>query len=133
MFFPFEISIFWNKLCKEEGVSEPVIELSNDWFTIIFKRKNVINEINVESQSATQSDNNIMKLLLLLKANEKSAKELRNALNLSHRATFRQNYLHPALKEGYIEYTIPEKPVSRLQKYRLTDKGKTFIKHYQNS
>jgi ATP-dependent DNA helicase RecG len=31
--------------------------------------------------------------------------------------------LKPALKAGFIEMTIPEKPNSRLQKYRLTKKG----------
>ena len=45
-------------------------------------------------------------------------------MNLKHRPTFRKNYLHPAIEIGYIEMTIPEKPNSRLQKYRLTDKGR---------
>ena len=31
------------------------------------------------------------------------------------------------LAENRIEYTIPEKPNSRLQKYRLTIKGRDFI------
>jgi ATP-dependent DNA helicase RecG len=30
-----------------------------------------------------------------------------------------------------IEYTIPEKPNSRLQKYRLTDKGQAALRHAQ--
>ena len=40
-------------------------------------------------------------------------------LNLSHRPTFRKNYLNPALTAHLIERTIPDKPNSRLQKYRL--------------
>lgn len=39
-------------------------------------------------------------------------------LGLSHRPTFRQNYLQPALDAGLIERTLPDKPNSRLQKYR---------------
>jgi len=34
------------------------------------------------------------------------------ALNLSHRPTFRSNYVRPALEAGLIEMTIPDKPRS---------------------
>jgi ATP-dependent DNA helicase RecG len=56
-----------------------------------------------------------------------SAGELRSALNIKHRPTFRENYLHPALQMGYIECTIPDKPNSRLQKYRITEKGLVWL------
>lgn len=47
-----------------------------------------------------------------------SALECMKKLGLSHRPTFRQNYLQPALDAGLIERTLPDKPNSRLQKYR---------------
>jgi predicted HTH transcriptional regulator len=79
------------------------------------------------TQSPTQLNNPIQKLLLSLQDGEKSASELRNILNIKHRPTFRDNYLHPALDAEFIEMTIPEKPTSRLQKYRLTPKGRNFL------
>jgi hypothetical protein len=39
-----------------------------------------------------------------------SALELMKSLSLLHRPTFRKNYLHPALKNGFIEMTNSEKP-----------------------
>ena len=44
--------------------------------------------------------------------------ELMKRLGLSHRPTFRKNYLNPALEQKLIERTLPDKPNSRNQKYR---------------
>jgi len=49
--------------------------------------------------------------------------EIQMALDLKHRDHFRDNYLLPAIKEGLIELTIPNKPKSSKQRYRLTAKG----------
>lgn len=57
-------------------------------------------------------------LLGVLGDSELSAREIMAKLGLSHRPTFRENYLNPALEAGLIERTIPDKPTSRLQKYR---------------
>ncbi|WP_245618702.1 hypothetical protein [Methanogenium cariaci] len=35
------------------------------------------------------------------------------------------------LADGYIEFTIPEKLTSRLQQYRLTDKGRNSLEKSQ--
>lgn len=48
---------------------------------------------------------------------------LQDKLKLANRENFRKNYLQPALYEEIIELTIPEKPNSSNQKYRLTEKG----------
>lgn len=53
-----------------------------------------------------------------------SRDDLQAALGLQDRKSFRERYLKPALNAGLIEMTIPEKPNSRLQKYRLTDWGR---------
>jgi ATP-dependent DNA helicase RecG len=43
---------------------------------------------------------------------------------LSDQKHFREHYQQAAVAAGLIEMTIPEKPQSRLQKYRLTKKGR---------
>lgn len=57
-------------------------------------------------------------LNVLNKAEELTRKELQNRLGLKDEKNFRQKYLLPALAGGYIEMTVPDKPNSRLQKYR---------------
>lgn len=70
------------------------------------------------NNSAKMFSLSVEKLLSVLGDETLSAMEIMERLDLSHRPTFRKNYLHPALEEGAIEMTIPEKPKSRNQKYR---------------
>lgn len=53
--------------------------------------------------------------------------EILSAFELKSRRRMRETYLDPALRESLIEYTIPDKPTSSLQKYRLTDKGRASL------
>ena len=53
----------------------------------------------------------------------KPAKAIMAALGLKHWKTFQRNYLNPLLNRGWLERTIPEKPHSRLQRYRTTKAG----------
>jgi ATP-dependent DNA helicase RecG len=45
----------------------------------------------------------------------------------SNRSKFRSQVLAPLLAEGLLELTIPDKPRSSLQRYRLTAKGRQFL------
>lgn len=47
-----------------------------------------------------------------------TSKELMQLLNLQSRSSFRENYLLPAIKSGFVEMTLPDKPNSRNQRYR---------------
>jgi Fic family protein len=71
-------------------------------------------------QDNDQVTDQVKRLLNVLGANTLSAAELMSLLNLRHRPTFRQNYLHPALAHGLIEMTLPDAPNSRNQRYRRT-------------
>jgi hypothetical protein len=54
--------------------------------------------------------------------------ELMEALELNDRVNFRSKYLEPALIEELIEMTQPDSPKSPTQRYRLTAKGRNYLK-----
>ena len=68
-------------------------------------------------------------LLRLLAAGDdtQSQQQLMAHLGLRHREHFRKTYLAPALASGYVEWTIPDKPRSCRQRYRLTEKGRAWV------
>ncbi len=49
-------------------------------------------------------------------------------LGLSHRPTLLYSYLQPAIEAGLLEMTIPDKPRSSKQKYKLTAKGREMVR-----
>ena len=65
--------------------------------------------------------------LLSVMAGVMSRREIQAALSLADQKHFRQSYLQPAIAQRLLEMTIPEKPRSRLQRYRLTDLGRTLL------
>jgi len=65
--------------------------------------------------------------LLSILTSEMTRQQLKEALGLKDDEHFRKAYLLPALEAGLIEMTIPDKPRSSKQKYRLTDKGRQVM------
>ncbi|WP_300435448.1 Fic family protein [Christiangramia sp.] len=55
---------------------------------------------------------------------EHNRTELQKYLGLTDRKNFRINYLVPAIENDLVELTIPDKPKSSKQRYRLTEIGK---------
>lgn len=69
-------------------------------------------------QVGDQDKSPVERLLSVLGSDVLSAAELMQRLSLLHKPTFRKNYLNPAIEQGLIERTIPDKPNSRNQRYR---------------
>jgi predicted HTH transcriptional regulator len=97
----------------------------NSMYVTILFDKEVMKSINtqVDTQVDTQVNTQVKKLILCIN-NEYSLSDIKRELQLKDRIGVMRNYIQPALHAGIIEMTIPDKPNSRLQKYRLTALGK---------
>ncbi|MCX5977355.1 MAG: cell filamentation protein Fic, partial [Coprothermobacterota bacterium] len=68
----------------------------------------------------------VLQLLSFLK-DVADRETLQRDLGLKAIKNFRFLYLVPSLDAGFIEMTIPDKPQSSKQKYRLTERGKLIL------
>jgi Fic family protein len=75
-------------------------------------------EISSTEQVCVQVSEQVEILLNAIGKDTVSGKELMERVGLKHRPTFRKNYVLPAIENGYLEMTIPDKPNSSKQKYR---------------
>ena len=63
---------------------------------------------------------------------EKNREEILIKISLSNHTKNYETYIKPLLDNQFIEMTIPDKPQSSNQKYRLTLKGKKILDSYYN-
>lgn len=94
----------------------------------------MLNALNLALREAIENEPStdpvtdpVGKLLRVLRGRSLRISELMAEMDLAHKATFRANYLNPALAGGMIEMTDPETPRSPTQKYRLTDLGSVMV------
>jgi ATP-dependent DNA helicase RecG len=82
----------------------------------------------VREQVGTQDSEQVgvygIALIRRLEDGEMSRGELLNAIGLSNAYKNYARYIKPLIEQGYVEMTIPDKPTSKSQKYRLTGKGR---------
>ena len=128
--------------CRKVGLKEPQFKLT-DGFVITLRRKPArafeavggktsprsTGQVTgqVTEQVAGQVTRQLAVAVLKLCQNPQTAKNIQFAVGIKHRGTFLQNYLNPLLSKGWIARTIPGKPNSRLQKYKLTVKGRVWL------
>jgi ATP-dependent DNA helicase RecG len=80
------------------------------------------------TKSATKSATKLVTKLIDFMQEEKSREELFSFLGIGNQTKNFNTNIKPLIDNNLIELTIPLKPNSRLQKYRLTEKGKKLLK-----
>ena len=94
------------------GHSTPFIEFLLDAIL------DALHEVEADAAPAADASPTLRLLLDKLGDDELSAGELMQRLGLKNRAAFSRTYLKPALEQGLIQMTIPDKPNSSKQKYK---------------
>ncbi|MFA7628631.1 MAG: ATP-binding protein, partial [Candidatus Dojkabacteria bacterium] len=89
--------------------------------------------LNDTQQVTEQVTEQVRRLLTVLHGETAATMEIMTWLELRHRPTFLYSYLNPAIENGLIEMTIPDKPRSSNQKYRLTPKGRKLIRELSDA
>ena len=77
----------------------------------------------VPPKLSSPEQESLRELIAELGSDTLSATQLMERMGLVHRPHFRQFYLVPALEKGIIERTIPDKPNSPRQRYRVKNQG----------
>ncbi|MEC9485641.1 MAG: Fic family protein [Candidatus Izemoplasma sp.] len=103
-------------ICHKQGNSNVFIEFMLD--AILETITRTINQSNLESIGYSIQ---VKKLLSVMDMEiPYTALELMELCGLKSRASFKNNYIDPALESGLIQMTIPDKPKSRNQRYIKT-------------
>lgn len=129
----------WNKIFEWLPIEELIRERQKDYYEALAASdksadcsdfvemmmrviRDALAELDSADQVSDQVSDQVKALLECMGSETLSAAQMMERLGLSHRPTFRKNYLRPALDLGLIEMTVPDKPNSRNQKYRKKDK-----------
>ena len=118
------------KAMKANGSPAPVFESDEDRTHFLIRLPvhtraaapgEILDPSGAESraQSGAQSE----QIMRALRASPRSMSELADALGLRTRTGSLKRAVRGLLDGGLVEYTLPDKRSSRLQKYRLTPKG----------
>lgn len=77
-------------------------------------------------------DENTIRLVQAIEHEKLSIKEIMGKMGLKHRPTFMDNYLNPAIENGFVRLLYPESPRHPRQKYLLTVKGMMLFNQLSN-
>jgi Fic family protein len=110
--------------CDKAGNSTAFIEfLLSVLLTALCEAANLQSGEQVDAQVSEQ----VARILKACSKGPKSKAELLASVGLANAYLNYKRHILPLVHSGILEMTIPEKPTSRLQKYRLTPKGRSLF------
>ena len=96
------------------------------WVEFRFLPQHVVSATpGITGEVAGEVAGEVERLVLVLEGTMSRA-QIQHALGLRHEDHFRAKYLVPALQSGLVEMTIPDRPKSSRQRYRLTAKAEAL-------
>ncbi len=113
--------------CTEAGLPEPEFAVSDGFQTIIRRTLAPSLAPQPESRPESQPESLETRVLRLLEDEPKSKAELSRGLGQKEISGQLNKVVRKLLTDRMIEYTIPQKPQSRHQKYRLTGQGRAAL------
>lgn len=117
-------SVLMVQKCRQAGLPDPVWRSERlRGVTVTFTAPEVTPEVAPEVTPEVTPE---VERLLHVVDGEMSGKEMMAALGLRDEKHFRLRYRQAAMDRGLIEMTLPEKPNSRMQRYRLTEAGRAW-------
>ncbi len=122
-------SVLILRKCKERGLAEPVwTSDEKTGVTLTFFAPEVTTEVTPEvtQEVALQVTPEVLQMLRAF-VGDMQRRDLQRLLGLKDDEHFRKAYLLPSIKENLIEMTLPDKPHSSKQRYRLTGKGRLLL------
>lgn len=117
-------SVLISQECKERGLPQPVwTSDEKTGVTLTFFASEITAEVTPEV--TTEVTPEVLRMLEVFEG-DMSRQNLQRLLGLKDGEHFRKAYLLPAIERGLIEMTLPDKPRSSKQRYRLTQKGRSL-------
>ncbi|MFN2355236.1 MAG: ATP-binding protein [Desulfopila sp.] len=128
------------QMCEAYPCPPPRIEADADWYRIIFSRieaeKSTDERVGTKSRQESRQESGqesglesktAQSILKALETQPLQRAEIAKLIGHGKVSGAINRAVKELLNKQLIEYTLPEKPNSRLQKYRLTEKGKRFV------
>lgn len=112
------------EMCRDHGIAPPEFAQVGPWVVVTFRVHVGTTRVTEQFTEHVAVQVTVQVAAVLEAARTpRSRSQLQQAAGVANRPHFTTAYLTPLVRAGWLEMTIPDKPRSRLQRYRTTEAG----------